>query len=95
MTREDIFRQINAERDYQNSKWGTAFDDANTINDWVTYINQYASDAAIMDASLSYQRERLIQVAALAVAALETSYRNDGFAPRHFDQQKAAERATA
>jgi hypothetical protein len=87
MNRKDIFNEINRERDYQDGKWGTAFDDKNTINDWVTYINNYATKAAAMGNSKAEQRLQLEKVAALAVAALETSYRNDGFVPRHYDKE--------
>lgn len=86
MSREKIFAQIEAERSYQDAKWGTAFDDKNTVNDWVVYIGQYAGDAARMNIQPQDSREKLLKVAALAVAALETFDRNGGFAARHYGQ---------
>jgi hypothetical protein len=84
--RDKIFKEIEGERLQQDGKWGTKFDDANTMNDWATYINQYASRAAKMGASKFEQRAALVKVAALAVASLETFDRNNGFRPRHYDQ---------
>jgi hypothetical protein len=39
-----------------------------------------------MRISKEEQRNNMLKVAALAVAALETFDRNDGFAPRHYDE---------
>lgn len=85
MIRDTIFQQINDERRYQDTVWGTAFDDKNTLNDWLQYINQYGSKASKMGVRPEEQRAMLVKVAALAVAALETFDRNNGFAPRHYD----------
>lgn len=88
MTRQEIFQKIQAERDYQDQKWGTEFDDQNTINDWVAYINQYASKATAEDTS-GNMVVYLIKVAALALAAIEAHERNKGFALRHYDDNQA------
>jgi hypothetical protein len=88
MTRQEIFDAINSERNYQDSKWGTNFDDKNSINDWGTYINIYLAKATNMGETAEVQEENLLKVASLAVAALETFYRNNGFAPRHYDPIK-------
>ena len=85
MSRTSIFTEIEAERAYQDSKWGIEFDDKNTINDWVTYLNIYAAAATKIGQSKAAQRAQLLKVATLAVATLETFDRNDGFAPRHYD----------
>jgi len=85
-TREKIFKEINEEREYQNSRWGTEFDDKNTLNDWNMYIGMYGGYAAEIGKSKEHQRKYMSKVAALAVAALETFDRNDGFAPRHYDK---------
>lgn len=74
------------ERSYQQEKWGTEFDDKNTLNDWVTYIVRYAGNAAEMGMTPETQREQLRKVAALAIAAIETFDRNGGFPPRHYDE---------
>ncbi len=85
--RNSIFEEINKEREYQDQKWGVEFDDQNTLNDWATYINIYLSKAADMSNkdNPKIQRLHLLKVAALAVAALETFDRNEGYAPRHYD----------
>jgi len=44
--RDKIFKEIDKEREYQDNKWGDEFDSKNTLNDWVTYINIYLSNAA-------------------------------------------------
>ena len=86
MNRQEIFNKIDEERTYQENKWGVEFDDQNTINDWVTYINQYASHAARMNVGVDHVEENLIKVAALAVAALEAIDRNGGLPNRHYDE---------
>jgi len=84
--REKIFKEIDEEREYQNSRWGTEFDDKNTLNDWNTYIGIYGGYAAEMFRTKEEQRKYMLKVAALAVAALETFDKNDGFPPRHYDK---------
>jgi len=83
--RNKIFKEIKKERAYQDEKWGVKFDDKNTLNDWITYINIYAGEAAKMGISKEEQRKYMVKVASLAVAALEVFDRNGGFAPRHYD----------
>jgi hypothetical protein len=85
MLRKEIFGEIEKERAYQEEKWGTKFDDKNTVNDWGTYINIYLAKATDMGASKAQQRTGMAKVAALAVAALESFDRNKGFALRHYD----------
>jgi len=82
MTREQIFTDINDERAYQNTKWGTEFDKKNTANDWATYIMWYLSKATSeYPLNQTVFRKNMIKVAALAVAALEL----DEVAGRHYD----------
>jgi len=85
MTRADIFKMIDDERKYQESKWGQEFDLANTANDWVTYIVRYAAAAAEpMVHDKKVFETKMVKVAALAVAALE-AVKQGGPAPRHYD----------
>ncbi len=81
----NVYEEIKAEREYQDKKWGIAFDDKNTLNDWITYINIYAAKAAAMGNTKEEQRKQMVKVAALTVAALQSFDRNGGFAPRHYD----------
>lgn len=80
MTRTEIFQAIDEERAYQ-AKWGTAFDIANTPNDWIAYIVKYAGQAVTLPWNYATWRKQLIKVAALVVAALE----QPDYAPRHYD----------
>lgn len=84
-----IFKLIDAERIYQEDKWGDEFDEKNTINDWVTYICRYASNAAFpTEPGKPIDNEQVkaafVKVAALAVAALEMQEKH-GLALRHYD----------
>lgn len=83
-----VYDEIREERTYQDEKWGTEFDDKNTLNDWCTYIVMYLGKAAYMGSPKEAQRSFFLKVAALAVAALEAFDRNNGFAPRHYDKEQ-------
>ena len=80
-----IYDEIKQERDYQDGKWGTAFDDKNTVNDWTAYIAQRTGQSSAIGATKEEQRKQMLKAAAIAVAALEAFDRNNGFAPRHYD----------
>lgn len=67
----DIYQEIVLERQYQNELWGEKNDDKNTEEDWVSYITEYANGLTERTKDKSF-RERLVKVAALAVAALES-----------------------
>jgi hypothetical protein len=82
-----VIDEICVEREYQCAQWGTEFDDANTLNDWVTYITTYAATAAGMDTPPEKQRENMLKVATLAIAAIESFDRNGQFAPRHYEDR--------
>jgi hypothetical protein len=64
------------------TKWGTDFDRKNTLNDWVTYINIYASNAARMDQEDPHAQ--LIKAAGLALTAA-TYVRKNKVTARHYD----------
>lgn len=76
--REKIFKEIDAERDAQDAKWGAEFDDRNTAYNWAAYIAQYATRNLIGNpraASEVLFRADMVKVAALAVAAIESTDR--------------------
>ena len=82
----DVFLQgVKEEREYQDSRWGTEFDDKNTVNDWVMYIVKYASNASCMPANDDAAMKAFKKVAALSAAAVESCVRNGGFPKRHYD----------
>jgi len=85
-----VLDEIVREREYQDAQWGVKFDDANTLNDWVAYIMNYAATATVMDASPEKQRRSMLKAASLAVAAVETLDRNGQFAPRHYEARVPA-----
>lgn len=66
-------------------KYDNKFDDNNTLNDWIAFITRYLGRANENDADLDKQTDSLIKAAAIIVAALESRYRNSGFAKRHYD----------
>lgn len=71
----NIISDIVAERDRQDEKWGGAeHDDNHNTIDFCWFIKNYTGWAAQMSAmnSPDKARNRLIQVAALAVAAVES-----------------------
>lgn len=75
----DIYQEIVLERQYQDDLWGTKNDDKNNEEDWVSYITEYASGLSERTKNKGF-RERLIKVAALAVAALEAIDRKENAA---------------
>jgi len=87
-----IFTDIEKELEYARGKWGTAFDNRNTLNDWVTYTAMYATEAARMDTPPTRVRPLLIKAAGLLISAIERLDVNGRFAPRHYD--KLAESGT-
>lgn len=82
---ETIFKEILKEQEYAYKKWGTTFDDNNTINDWATYIIIYLGKATAMNSPVDEQRKQLLKVANLAVSAIRAFDRNKEFPPRHYD----------
>ena len=85
--RAEIYSQIEGELEYARQKWGIEFDARNTLNDWVTYINMYASDAAKIAIPPSEARKKLIKAAGLAISAIENLDFNGQFAPRHYEDR--------
>ena len=69
---DNIFEEIRNERAYQDAKWGGQEHDdgVETEDSWVHYITEYANSTGRAEGRAF--RERMIKVAALAVAALES-----------------------
>ena len=87
-TLEPEFAAIVEERIYSLGQWDdAAFDDNNTLNDWVTYICMYATEAAKMsrkdDPAEIYSK--MIKVANLSLSAARR-IRDGRVAPRHYDK---------
>ena len=90
MSFQTVLEEIRVERAYQDDEWGMEFDDNNTLNDWVTYIMIYVSQAARMDVPHEGSRKNMLKAATLAVAAIESFDRNGQFAPRHYEDRVPA-----
>jgi carbonic anhydrase len=71
MTQESILNEIVLERQRQDTQWGSEHDDTNTPQDWGYIIQDYAI-CAQRQAMSGRIRHRFVQIAALAVAALES-----------------------
>lgn len=82
MDRLEIFNLVDAERRYQDQKFGREFDDLNTPNDWIAYIASYLGRAYSLRWDRNTFRTALVKVAALCFAALE----RESYADRHFDK---------
>lgn len=82
---QKILGEIEAERQYQERRWSTEFDDKNDLDNWVSCIVSYCSRASKLQASPSKQRRDMLKVAAIAVAACESFDRNGNFPPRHYE----------
>lgn len=73
---EKILNRIRLEREYQKGKYSTGFDDNNSANDWVSYVNRYVSKAGSalpsdMPIDVEGFEEAMIEGATLCIAAIE------------------------
>lgn len=78
--RRFLLAEVDAERTRQDEKWGGAeHDDSHTTAEFVQLIEDYAGWARTMSGMGSHgkARRRLVQVAALALAAVEVLDRRD------------------
>lgn len=80
-----VYDEIKQEREHQDIKWGTEFDNGHTVNDWAAILMIYLGPALRMSTSKVQQREMMMKVAATAVAACEAYDRNGQFPNRHYD----------
>lgn len=69
----DILNEICTERLKQDSQWGGAeHDDTHDIFDWCNYIEYQTNKAKLAENVGAEHRNRLMKVAALAIAAIES-----------------------
>lgn len=81
MRMENILSDVRAERGRQDEKWGgPAHDDKHSAAEWVELIHYRAGRARAMAGAgdVEQTEHHLIQVAAIAVAAVEASQRQRG-----------------
>lgn len=79
-----VLAEIQTERDRQDSKWGGEnHDDGHSVGFWVQLIKDYAGWARVMAGmgNIAKTRRRLIQVATIAVAAVQSIDRKYGNPP--------------
>ncbi len=93
----EVLSEIVELEDYENvdqivaeaeKKWGVAFDERNTLNDWATYVNIYLSRATAIEnrTKLDVQYNALMKAAGLALTAAARTRRDDvPRAMRHYD----------
>lgn len=75
-----ITLEVIAERARQDAKWGgPEHDDQHGLADFCGFINQRTADLARGFETTEHARKRMIQIAALAVAAVESIDRKNGF----------------
>jgi len=69
--REDVYDDIDRERDHQDRKWGGfSNDDVKTEEEWVNHIGEYSQGRG-RAARLDF-RTRMVKTAALSVASIES-----------------------
>lgn len=72
MSREDAYKLIDGERDYQIQKWSPIFDDDDwTPNDWIIFIERYVQEAKDNTGTFADQMASIRKIAGLAVAAMQ------------------------
>ena len=74
MTRADVFKLLDEERQHQADKWGTVLERPHELGGWLTIIRVYLRRAEDAWASSHGDAEALAEVrklAALAVACME------------------------
>jgi hypothetical protein len=70
--RNDIFKEIDAERIAQDQRWGgPEHDDKHGSYDWIAFITRNVGLAVTRPWDAREFRRRMVRVAALAVAAVE------------------------
>ena len=70
--RNDIFKEIEAERVAQDERWGgPEHDDKHGSYDWIAFITRNVGLAVTRPWDAREFRRRMVRVAALAVAAVE------------------------
>ena len=81
---EYIYEEVASEIERANKKWGTDFDEQNTLNDWLVYAMIYLGKAGQVDKTEDEQRKALIKAAGLVINAI--NWLDSGDMPkRHYD----------
>lgn len=71
-----IMKEVATERDYQDRKWGgPTHDELHSRRDWVVFIVRQLGEASEDGINPRQFRMRMVKVAALAMAAIESQER--------------------
>ena len=72
MTREEVYKLIDGEREYQKFKWNQVFDDSKwSLSDWIVFIERYIQEAKNNTGFEKHEVDSIRKIAALAVACME------------------------
>jgi quinol monooxygenase YgiN len=75
----EVYKDIIDERVRQDKQWGGAdHDDEHLPRDWTMFIEQYTSEAWDKHDDPDAYRKAMVKVAALAIAAIESTDRKNG-----------------
>lgn len=78
LSRNRVLEMVGAERVRQDGKWGgAAHDDTHSSSDWARFIAKRL-DMVTGPISPEQRRQLWTEIAALAVAATESNFRNEG-----------------
>lgn len=98
--RKAILREVMKEREYQEEKWGNSSDDENnTPFHWCAWIGRYMYEwtfggwGAFKAHQVDNFRRCMVQVAAMAVAAIESVDRQRDASGRTFYEEEEEERS--
>lgn len=76
--RSYALNEIISERERQDRIWGgPEHDDKHSSHDWVAFIVKYLGNSVKWPFDLINFRDSMVKIAALSMAALEWSYRNE------------------
>ena len=84
ISRADVYKAIDTEREYQDKKW-VFYDDSDwAVNDWVVFIKRYLKEINEWTGHKREQMDAMRKVAALAVCSMEYN----GTRPRIYNGKK-------
>lgn len=76
----ELLDEVRHERRFQKEKWGDTHDEGHELDDWMRFIEQRMRRLHEEDGTAIPHRRRryLVQIAALAIAAVEALEARDG-----------------
>jgi hypothetical protein len=73
LSRDDVFKLITEEREYQNDKWDVTEQSKYSISEWLTMMRKYLNDAenGVFNDNPACAMEAIRKITALGVASIE------------------------